>query len=117
MPSTPALEILRKGLNALKNQVKKRKDALLERLNKKEKISAADEEWLDQGANHIEEDQLLDKLETVSDYERGLARLDSKEKGMVEKLEALGRDSKGTAPAVSNKRKSVLFFLSPHIKI
>ncbi|KAJ7893665.1 hypothetical protein B0H14DRAFT_2559650 [Mycena olivaceomarginata] len=64
MSPNPALEILKKGLAALKNQ-----------------------------------------LETGSDYQRGLACLNSKEKILVEQLKALGGDSEGAAPAVSNKRK------------
>jgi hypothetical protein len=72
MTPNPAFEILKKGLVALKNQAKKHRDSLLERLNKKEKILEADEAWLDDGANHVEEDALLDKLETASDYECGL---------------------------------------------
>ncbi|KAJ7851415.1 hypothetical protein B0H14DRAFT_3451387 [Mycena olivaceomarginata] len=43
MSPNPALEILKKGLSALKNQVKNRRDMLLERLKKEEKISAMDE--------------------------------------------------------------------------
>ncbi|KAJ7839464.1 hypothetical protein B0H14DRAFT_2587979 [Mycena olivaceomarginata] len=55
---------------------------------------------------------LLDKLETGSDYQRGLACLNSKEKILVEQLKALGGDSEGAAPAVSNKRKSAMFLMA-----
>jgi hypothetical protein len=60
----------------------------------------------------IDEDLLLDKLETGSDYQRGLACLNSKEKILVEQLKALGGDSEGAAPAVSNKRKSAMFLMA-----
>ncbi|KAJ7911777.1 hypothetical protein B0H13DRAFT_2328045 [Mycena leptocephala] len=71
MSPKTACEILKKGRAALKNQVKKCRDTLLERLKKeKKKISATDEAWLDHGANHIEEDLLLDKLEMTSKVTR-----------------------------------------------
>jgi hypothetical protein len=62
MRPRPPLEILKKGLTALKDSVQKRKDGLVARLNRKEKISAVDwlqmnhEAWLDNNTNHIKED-------------------------------------------------------------
>jgi hypothetical protein len=41
MSPHPSLEILKQGLSALKETVKKRKDGLTARLRKKEKISDA----------------------------------------------------------------------------
>jgi hypothetical protein len=54
-----SLEILKKGLCALKEQVKKRKDSLIKRLKKKESISETDEAWLDNEANHVDEDAVI----------------------------------------------------------
>jgi hypothetical protein len=107
-----SLETLRKGLRALKEQVKKRKEDLTERLQKKESISEADEARLDNEANHVDEDAVIDSLENASDYERGLAHLDSKQKGLVKKLKDLGGG--GKSDEASKKRKSVFFiFLAP----
>ncbi|KAJ6495870.1 hypothetical protein DFH09DRAFT_1103675 [Mycena vulgaris] len=78
MPPRPSLEVLRKGLSLLKESVKTRKDGLMNCLRRKEKISASDEAWLDDAANHVDEDAVMNKLENASDYERGFARLDVK---------------------------------------
>ncbi|KAJ7914017.1 hypothetical protein B0H13DRAFT_2325746 [Mycena leptocephala] len=78
MSPHPALAILKKGLSNLKDSIKLRKDALEKKLKKAERISDADSAWLDDAANHVEEDAVLLKLENASDYERGLARLDTK---------------------------------------
>ncbi|KAJ7898058.1 hypothetical protein B0H13DRAFT_1884448 [Mycena leptocephala] len=60
--SAPTPRRFKKGLNtALKDSVQKRKDGLVARLNRKEKISAVDwlrinEAWLDNDTSHVEED-------------------------------------------------------------
>ena len=59
------LAILRKGLSTLKLNTKKRKDILIARLTNKEKISAADEHWLDNAGNEVDEQQILDELEAA----------------------------------------------------
>ncbi|KAJ6605485.1 hypothetical protein DFH09DRAFT_1067756 [Mycena vulgaris] len=97
-----SLALLKKGLTAYKERVKNRKDDLTQRLNKEEKISPADEAWLDNEANHVDEDALIDTLENASDYERGLSRLDSKQKGLIRKLKDLGG---GGDTEISRKRK------------
>ncbi|KAJ7442960.1 hypothetical protein FB451DRAFT_1437849 [Mycena latifolia] len=83
------LEVLRKGLASLKENFKKRRDELAQRLKKEEKISEVDEAWLNNDANHVDEDVLIDTLENASDYECGLSRLDSKQKRLVQKLQEL----------------------------
>ncbi|KAJ7648925.1 hypothetical protein B0H17DRAFT_1215458 [Mycena rosella] len=100
-----SLKTLRKGLATLKEGVKKRKDALALRLKKREKISKEDEVWLDNAANHVDEDALIVTLENTSDSERGLSHLDSKQKGMVQKLKEIAGGGEETAE-VSRKRKS-----------
>jgi hypothetical protein len=39
--------------------VKKRQDVVVEQLKNKEKLSEAEETWLDNDANHVEEDALI----------------------------------------------------------
>ncbi|KAJ7752518.1 hypothetical protein DFH07DRAFT_960601 [Mycena maculata] len=104
-----SLAVLKKGLSVLKETVKKRRDALIDRLKKddpKDRLTADKEAWLDNDANQVEEDAVIEKLERASDYERGLSRLDTKEIGLVERLKALaGEVAEKVADKVSKKRK------------
>ena len=43
------------------------------KLSQKESISSADERWLDNEGNIVDEQRVLDDLEAASDYERGVA--------------------------------------------
>ena len=52
------LDVLKSGLTNLKNLTKTRRDDLLARLHRKEKISAKEEEWLDNAANSVDEEVL-----------------------------------------------------------
>jgi hypothetical protein len=99
-----SLETLRAGLARLKDSVKKRHDDLAERLQKKERISDADSAWLDNQANHVDEDMLIDTLDNASDFERGVSHLNSKQKGLYQTLNALG-----AVGSISNKQKSVSY--------
>jgi len=96
------LEVLKKGLKVLKNQVKTRKETLQAQLAARKSISSQDECWLDHDANLVDEQQALDILEDSSDYEKGFERLDEAQRGIVKKLrEAAGDLSK----VVGSKRK------------
>jgi hypothetical protein len=102
-----SLAELKKKLAAFKDNIKQRRDNLKERLRNKEKLSAADEAWLDNDGNHVEEDAVIYKLENSSDYERALSRLDEKEADVIERLkgfaEGLGKKIEKVAGTVSNK--------------
>ena len=100
------LAVLKKGLSILKDTVKKRREGLVARLKKKEAISDADTAWLDNDANQVDEDALIDKLDKASDYERGLSRLDSQERGIVAQLTELAGETGETVGKASGKRKS-----------
>ena len=96
------LEALRKGLKTLTNRAKIRKDAIQGQLAERKPISAEDEYWLDHDANFVDEQQVLEALESASDYEQGFARLNDEQRGLVTKLlEAAGDFSK----AAGKKRK------------
>ena len=69
MASKP-LKILKKGLNKFTETVKTRKNELSAKLARAETISSSDEQWLDNEANTVNEQQVLDTLESASDYER-----------------------------------------------
>ena len=56
------IQVLQKGLRKLKDSVKSRKNNLLTRLNRKEKISDEDEEWLDNTGNLVDEECVVDLL-------------------------------------------------------
>ena len=96
------LDILKSGLNALKKQVFNRKTGLEAQLRSKERISEADEEWLDNEGNVVDEQRVLDALEAASDYERGLGRLSEVDKGIVQKLRELAGD---VSKVIGRKRK------------
>jgi len=71
MASKP-LEILKKGLNKFTETVKTRKNELSAKLARAETISSSDEQWLDNEANTVNDQKVLDTLQSASDYERGL---------------------------------------------
>ena len=97
-----ALDVLQNGLKKLEKQVNTRKKELETRLAEKKSITSQDEKWLDQEANFVDEQQVLDALEKASDYERGLEHLDDKQKGLVRKLREMAGD---LAKVVGKKRK------------
>ena len=88
------LEVLRKGLNILQQQVKEKKETLKAKLQKNEKISQVDEEWLDGEGNLIDEEHVVEMLEKASDYEMGMQDLNDGEKNIVQKLRELAGDVK-----------------------
>jgi len=71
------LEVLKKGLNALKKAILNHTTALRAHLAEGKSISSEDKCWLDKG-NHTDEQWLIDKPEEASDFERGLGALDEK---------------------------------------
>jgi hypothetical protein len=101
MTSKP-LDILKKGLVKLKESLKTKKEQLETKLARKESISSSDERWLDYEANTIDEQRVLDTLESSSDYERGLEHLDEAGKAIVKKLREWAGDLTKT---VEKKRK------------
>ncbi|KAG6864118.1 hypothetical protein C0991_012352 [Blastosporella zonata] len=96
------MEKLKAGLGKLKAQIKTRKNNLLKCLKAKEAISNANEHWLDNNANIVDEERVLEALKKASDYERGLEQLTPQQKGLVARLKELGGAVKDS---VGNKRK------------
>ena len=66
------LDVLRKGLRILQTQVKVRKKEIQAQLAEKRSISSQEEKWLDNEANLMDEQQVLEALKKASDYERSL---------------------------------------------
>ncbi|KIK73332.1 hypothetical protein PAXRUDRAFT_178737, partial [Paxillus rubicundulus Ve08.2h10] len=52
-------------------------------------ISGVDEDWLNGDGNLIDEERVVEILNSASDYEQGLAQLDSWDKTVVQKLQKL----------------------------
>ena len=79
-------------------------------MQQKEKLSDAEKQWVDGKGNVVDDQQVINKLETASDYERGIGRLNETDKDIVQKLCELAGDISKT---VGNKRKCALrpFFL------
>ena len=116
MPPNP-LDVLRKGLTKLVAPVGTQRDALKAKLAKSEPISTSDELWLDNKVNTVDEERVVEALESASDYEWGISKLDEAGKVVVRKLRELAGD---LAKVTENKRKrthSVLDTGTCHLKL
>jgi predicted RNase H-like nuclease (RuvC/YqgF family) len=104
------LEILKNGLSKFKKTIEVRKDELNRKLSQKETISSSDEHWLDNEANIIDEQRILETLESASDYEQGVEKLDDKGKAVIKKLRQWAGD---LAKVAGKKWKCTVLFSSP----
>ena len=86
------LDILKKGFAKLTQTITKKRDDLNIKLSRQEDISSADEHWLDNEGNTIDEQRILEKLESASDYETEVAQLDDNGKAIMKKLRELAGD-------------------------
>ena len=93
------LKALKKGLKILQTQVKSRKDALQAQLEERKSISSEDERWLDHNTNLVDEQRVLNILEEILNYERGVGKLNDAQKG------ALGRLCKAPGDIVKSVQK------------
>ena len=82
------LRVLKKGFDRLTESTKARRDAILARVKRGEKVSDADERFIDQEANLVDEQAVLDTLEESSDFERDIGKLSEKDKSVVNRLKA-----------------------------
>jgi hypothetical protein len=104
-----SLEILKKGLARFKEKIKTRKKDLETKLAKAETISSLDEHWLDHEANTVDEEHIINTLESASNYEQGLEHLDEAGKAIVKKLREWAGD---LAKVAGKKRKRTNFPMS-----
>jgi len=94
-----ALRVLKNALSKLKRSTEKCRNALLDRLTKKEKLSEVDETWLDHAGNLVDEECVIEALDAASDFERGVERLTENGKAALHRLrQAAGEE-------ISKKRK------------
>ena len=96
------LDLLKKGLHTLRNQVQERKTRIKSDQKASKVLSESDEDWLDGEGNLVNEEQVVQDLEEASDYEKGLGRLDAEGRGIVQRLQVLGG---GHRTAVGKKRR------------
>ena len=84
------IKILKKGLSKLTKKIKDCRDELNTKfLAWKETILSLDEHWLDNEANTVGEQHVIDTLESTSDYEWAFQCLNENGK-MTEKTEGPG---------------------------
>lgn len=100
------INILKKGLKKLQNQIGEWKSQLEAKLKANQPISDIDSEWLDNTGNLVDEEHVVDTLDNASDYERGLERMGLQDKAIVQKLKVL---AEGAVTAPSKKRKCMVF--------
>ena len=105
MAPTILLAILKAGLSALKSKAEIHKNDLLNRLKAQEKISAADETWLDQEGNYVDEEALLNTLGAASSFEHALTLLNPGEKKVLDGLVEAGK--KGMSASSSGQGKEL----------
>ena len=90
LPKLAAITVLKKGLERLKKSVATKKADIKTRLRKTEKVSEAEEEWLDHGGNTVDAERVIDILDEASDYERAVAtKLDDGQREIVKELKEL----------------------------
>ena len=98
------LDILKKGLSELSRSIKKKRDDLCAKLSRQEVLSSAEEQWLDREGNTVDEQRLLDTLESASDYEKGVAQLDDNGQAIVKRLRELAGDLPNKVAGKKRKR-------------
>ena len=98
------VDILKKGLKNLQDQISDQKWQLKADLKANRPISEADEEWLDNAGNLVDHELVVQELEMASDYEAAYEALDLQHKSIVQKLQKLAMSGeKSVVP--SKKRK------------
>ena len=95
------IQILKKGLAKLSGNIRNRKDRLTAKLSRGETISLSDEQWLDNEGNTIDEERILDVLQSAPDYGKAVDQLSDNEKAIVKKL----REWAGVSAKVAGKKR------------
>ena len=105
------LDLLKKGLHTLRNQVQERKTRIKSDQKAGKVLSESDEDWLDGEGNLVNEEQVVQDLEEASDYEKGLGRLDAEGRGIVQRLQVLGGGHR-TAVGKKHRHKEASHFFN-----
>ena len=105
LPQNP-LAILKNAFSKLKKSTEKHQKALLALLSKKEKLSDADEKWLDSNGNLVDEQCVIEELDAASDFEQGVQQLLDHAFGQLRQAAGLEHVSKKRKCAHLNKLSS-----------
>ncbi|KAF8432564.1 hypothetical protein L210DRAFT_858906, partial [Boletus edulis BED1] len=74
------------GLRKLRDQTSAHKSALEAALKACQPISEADEEWLDNAGNLVNEEHVVDQLDRAADFGSALKHLDASDRSIVQEL-------------------------------
>ncbi|KAL1738603.1 hypothetical protein HDZ31DRAFT_50729, partial [Schizophyllum fasciatum] len=89
-PKLPSpLEVLRKGLAKLKESTDSRKNDILTRLHKGDRVNLSEEAFVDDDANFTIEQLIIDSLDKASDYDKAVSQLTPDQKTVVDRLREL----------------------------
>jgi hypothetical protein len=105
-----SLDALKQGLKKLWDQTHAWKSVLEATLKANQQISEADEEWLDNAGNLVDEEQVVDLLDKALDLESALQGLDAPDKSIVQQLMELGNDGKSAPLTKKCKHRIFLNF-------
>ena len=83
------IDMLKKGLNALRKQIDVQKSKIQANLKAKKHITESNKAWLDGEGNPVDEEHVVDFLENVSDYDKGFSNLCKTDKNVVQRLKIL----------------------------
>ena len=83
---TKPIDVLNKGLKALRKQNEARKSKIQADLDAQKSITESDEEWLDREGNLVHEERVIDLLENASDYDEGFAGLCETDKNRLSRV-------------------------------
>lgn len=100
------IDALRKGIKKLEDQHGERKKKLLATLKAKQTISEDDQDWLDGAANLVDEERVIEALESAADYESAVRTLNTRDQAIFETLTKL---ASGGGGGHGTKRKRECF--------
>ena len=106
------IDMLKKGLKALKKHINARKSKIQADLDAQKSITESDEAWLDGEGNPVDEERVIDLLENASDYDQGFAGLCEMDKNVVRRLKILA-GAIAAPTAVGKKRKGISSLIFP----
>ena len=109
---TKPIDMLKKGLKALRKQNEAQKSKIQADLDVQKSIMESDEEWLDGEGNLVDEELVIDLLEDASDYDEGFTGLCETDKNVVQRLKILAGAIQ-VAALLGKKRKHMLSLIFP----
>ncbi|KAK0218493.1 hypothetical protein EDD85DRAFT_990136 [Armillaria nabsnona] len=84
----PTIHKLKKALQTCKGETEAKRASILARLAEKGPVSAEEEAWLDEAGNFVDEDIVIEKLESASDFGAVFKNLDTSQRRAYDQLES-----------------------------